>query len=420
MDAMKDSSNARRGIAAFGVVALVALSSAWGGTAAGAAKVTASGTAYCGAVGKVSFKPPLTTTKRAGTVMSIKANLGCLTGSTGTPGVTVRSGRLVGSSAPFTASCQSLGLGGVSATVKWKATGGSVSPTHVRWGASSVSASTMTFNLSGAGTGSYARQVMRTRIAGDSSAGGLCGQAGKRFSFTGQRSTSTVSVGASTSDVLFEDQFNGTALDRTKWRPNWLAGTDTAITKPVNSAELSCYDPAQVSVGGGSLRLRAVARPCRANNGITYAYASGLVESAHDFTFTFGRLEARIWVPPGSGAVRNWPAFWANGTGTWPTTGELNVMEGLEGRACWHFHSPSGGPGGCASWANPGGWHTFAADWRSGSVTYFYDGDQVGRIALGITSSPMYLVLNLGLSSQVSPPVTVPSDMLVDYVRVTR
>ena len=53
-------------------------------------------------------------------------------------------------------------------------------------------------------------------------------------------------------------------------------------------------------------------------------------------------------------------------------------------------------------------------------MTYFYDGVQVGRITSGVTSSPMYLVLNLGLSSQVSPPVSVPSEMLVDYVRVTR
>ena len=145
-----------------------------------------------------------------------------------------------------------------------------------------------------------------------------------------------------------------------------------------------------------------------------------MVQTAKDFTFTYGRMTARIWVPPGTGAIRNWPAFWANGTGTWPTTGELNVMEGLRGRACWHFHSSSGGPGGCAALANPSGWHIFAADWRPGSVTYFYDNVQVGRITTGVTGDPMYLVLNLGVSSLQSPPVTLPSEMLVDWVRVTR
>ena len=219
---------------------------------------------------------------------------------------------------------------------------------------------------------------------------------------------------------LFRDDFSGSTLDRSKWRPNWLAGTDDAITKPVNSAELSCYDPGQVSVSGGYLHLRAADRPCRANNGVTYPYASGLVESAGHFTFTYGRVEARIWLPSNSGAVANWPAFWANGTGTWPVTGELDVMEGLDGHACWHFHSSAGGPGGCAPWPNPAGWHTFAAQWAPGSVTYLYDGEQVGRIASGITASPMYLVLNLGVSTTISPLVRLPSEMLVDWVRVTR
>lgn len=290
----------------------------------------------------------------------------------------------------------------------------------MRWLATSSAPSHLTFDLQGIGTGSFAGQVMRTHVAGDPGTGGLCGTAAKRFGFSGARGASMLSVGASSGTVLFDDQFNGTRLDRTKWRPNWLAGSDAAVTKPVNSQEQSCYDPAQVSVGGGALHLRAAARLCTANNGITYPYASGLVEAAHDFLFTFGRLEARLWVQPGSGAMRNWPAFWSNGTGTWLWTGELNVMEGLHGSACWHFHSLSGGPGGCTALANPSGWHTYAADWRPGSVTYFYDGVPVGRITTGITSAPMYLVLNLGISWSASPPVTLPSEMLVDYVRVTR
>jgi beta-glucanase (GH16 family) len=69
--------------------------------------------------------------------------------------------------------------------------------------------------------------------------------------------------------------------------------------------------------------------------------------------------------------------------------------------------------------SNVAGWHTYAAEWRQGVVTYFYDGEQVGRITQGITSAPMYLVLNLGVSSTVSGPVTLPAEMLVDYVKVT-
>jgi beta-glucanase (GH16 family) len=230
----------------------------------------------------------------------------------------------------------------------------------------------------------------------------------------------TVAPAPPATNEIFRDDFDGSTLDTSKWRPNWLAGTDGAVTKPVNSNEQSCYDPSQVSVSGGYLHLDAVSRACRADNGVTYPYASGLVESAEHFTFIYGKVEARIYVPPGSAGAANWPAFWANGTGTWPVTGELDVMEGLEGHACWHFHSTLGGPGGCAPLASPSGWHTFGADWEPGSVTYFYDGVQVGRVLSGITASPMYLVLNLAVSPSISPPVQLPSEMLVDWVRVTR
>ena len=54
-------------------------------------------------------------------------------------------------------------------------------------------------------------------------------------------------------------------------------------------------------------------------------------------------------------------------------------MEGLSGVICWHFHDPLGGPGGCDTAITPG-WHTFASDWQPGSVTYYYDGQDVGSI----------------------------------------
>ncbi|WP_236652101.1 glycoside hydrolase family 16 protein [Streptacidiphilus neutrinimicus] len=212
---------------------------------------------------------------------------------------------------------------------------------------------------------------------------------------------------------VFADEFNGTSLDTSKWNPNWL-GCGTCTTPPVNSSEQDAYAPSQVSVGGGSLHLAMAQEPTTVN-GKTYPYRSGLVESSGKAQFTYGAFEARIYLPPGSGGVANWPAFWTDGQ-SWPTDGEMDVMEGLEGQACYHFHSPSGGPGGCAS-GDYSGWHTYGADWEPGSVTYYYDGKEVGQITTGITSAPQYLILNNGLNSSDAQPVA-PSDMQVDYVRV--
>jgi beta-glucanase (GH16 family) len=275
-------------------------------------------------------------------------------------------------------------------------------------------------------TGSYAHGTASAHVVSDRVGQPACNTASglKGFKFSGLGGVSTFQIpntasAQSAATPIFSDEFNGTALDLTKWRANWLGTANGSITKPVNTAEESCYDPAQVSESGGYLHLKAVDRSCPASNGVTYPYASGLVETRDHFTFTYGHMEARVWFPPGSGAAQNWGAFWAYGTGTFPTTGELDVVEALNGRACYHFHSTNNDPGGCPAMADSGGWHIFAADWRAGSVTYSYDGVQVGRITSGITAAPMFMILNLAVSSAISGPVVVPSEMLVDYVRVT-
>lgn len=224
-------------------------------------------------------------------------------------------------------------------------------------------------------------------------------------------------VGVSgTWSLKFSDEFNGSRLDTSKWRPNWLGGSDSTVTKPVNTAEVSCYDPKQVGMGNSVLTLAAEARPCLASNGTTYNYASGMIQSYGHYQFTYGYLEARMWLQSdAAGTPLDWPAFWSNGTGTWPTTGEIDVMEVLGTHLCYHFHYSGGAPGSCPTVATPGGWHTFGANWQPGSITFYYDGRQVGQITAGVTSAPMYLIAQLAISGS---RVSVPAKTQVDYIRV--
>lgn len=212
--------------------------------------------------------------------------------------------------------------------------------------------------------------------------------------------------------LTFDEEFNGTAIDTQVWGTNWL-GAAGAITKPINSQELAAYDPKQVSVSGGLLHLNAIASPVTVN-GVNYNYRSGIVQSHGSFSQVYGWFEARINLEGSNGQIADWPAFWTDGE-NWPYDGEMDIMEGLGGNAAYHFHSPSGGPGGSA----PGdytGWHTYAALWEPGKVSFYYDNVLVGTIDSGITSSPQYLILNLGIGT--NSILKVPAEMQVDWVHV--
>lgn len=210
--------------------------------------------------------------------------------------------------------------------------------------------------------------------------------------------------------LVFDDEFNGTSLDTTKWSTGWFGN---GITRGANVKEQECNDPAQVTIANGELNIVAIARQ-ETCGGVTYPYTSGMITSKGKYQFTYGYIEARIWLSAASnGSIANWPAFWTDGQND-----EMDVLEGLGGRPCWHFHDPDGRPGSCASGKWTRGWHTFGADWQPGSVTYYYDGQKVGQIASGITSSPMHLILSYAISSRYGGQTVVPATMKVHYVRV--
>lgn len=213
--------------------------------------------------------------------------------------------------------------------------------------------------------------------------------------------------------LTFDAEFNGNSLNTADWSTGWL---NDGITQPVNSFELECYNPANVRVSGGVLALDLTRNPGQCGDS-ERPYASGMINTDRKFEFTYGFMEARIWIPGTGTEISNWPAFWADGQ-HWPEDGEIDVMEGLGGQACWHFSYPGGNPGGCSHEVFTGGWHTFGADWEPNSITYYYDGHVVGEIRSGITSAPMYLILNYAAANEFAGPVQVPQTMRVDYVRV--
>jgi hypothetical protein len=138
--------------------------------------------------------------------------------------------------------------------------------------------------------------------------------------------------------------------------------------------------------------------------------------AAGGFEFTGPALvESRIHTPgTSSTSVDNWPAFWSDGQNH-PADGEIDTMEGLTGRLCFHVHDGTGALGACTKFGP--GWHVYASYWNPDrkTVTFYYDGFALAREPFTNGDAPQYLVLD---NTSRTPPV--PDTMLVDWVRVWR
>ena len=203
------------------------------------------------------------------------------------------------------------------------------------------------------------------------------------------------------------------------WRNGWLT---RGVTAPVNASELACYSPANASFpGDGTMHLSVTAQWSRCG-GVSRPYTGAIVTTnpadgriTPGFTYTFGVLQARVYVPAGAAGIADWPAVWTDGQ-NWPRDGEDDLIEGINGAACFHFHDPLGRQGGCVQ-GFTAGWHTFASDWRPGLVTYYYDGRRVGSVSTGVTAAPMYIVLDNTVSAH-GRATAAPASIRVQYVRV--
>jgi hypothetical protein len=227
--------------------------------------------------------------------------------------------------------------------------------------------------------------------------------------------------------LVLNSTFSG-AMNTDIWSTGWFGA---GITGPADSFESTCYSPANVAFpdnGTMSLSLSLQPSTCKfdgipvtePDTGAAVTTDPNDGRASGGFEYTYGVLEARLYLPGQHGLIVNWPGVWTTSQ-TWPVGGEDDIVEGLGGHACYHFHnalpSTGGGPGGCDMVLKPG-WHTFASDWQPGSVSYYYDGKLIGRLTKGITDSPQYIVIQNTTGDEDWNSPTQPASMLVRYVRV--
>lgn len=235
--------------------------------------------------------------------------------------------------------------------------------------------------------------------------------------------------------LVFRDEFSGTALDGATWNDcHWWA-VDGGCTIMTNN-ELEWYRPDNVSVANGRLRLQAREERVAVADGRVFDYTSGMVTTGPAYgvegrpvrrAFTYGYIEARVDLPSDTGL---WPAFWLLPADE-DSTPEIDVLETINDdttAARFHLHHEQGDTARSLGHTFRGddvgqGWHRVAVEWRPNRITWIVDGRARWQVVgTAVPDEPMYLVLNLAVGGDYPDPpdagTTFPATVKVDWVRV--
>ena len=241
------------------------------------------------------------------------------------------------------------------------------------------------------------------------------------------------------------DTWNGTTGLDTVGAPQWSTKIHATGTLPYND-ESQYYVagpdgaagagnglPNPFHVTAGALTISATpANPSIQGSLEGQTYTSGMINTYHEFSQTYGYFEMRAELPAGHGL---WPAFWMlPKDGSWPP--ELDVMEmiGSEPNTLRNtVHSQVSG-----EWkvndthylneANvtvsdmTSGFHTYGVDWEPDTITWYYDGQPTFQAATPADlNKPMYMIANLAVggawAGNPDASTPVPAQMTIDYIR---
>ena len=239
----------------------------------------------------------------------------------------------------------------------------------------------------------------------------------------------------------WHDEFDGNSLNMNYWSYQEGDGSQYGIPGWGNS-EQQYYSQDNVSVNNGALKITT-----RRENKGGKAYTSARIRTANKVAFTYGRIEAKIKLPPYQGL---WPAFWmlpdTTTYGNWPNSGEIDIMEAKgrlpnETSAAIHFADNNNqhkyNTGTCdlnqTLSSNMKDWHTYAVEWESDSLFFYVDdicffGSKCNQYS-GVQGNSgqtinknFHILLNLAVGGMFDNYINpndsdLPASMEVDYVR---
>ena len=236
--------------------------------------------------------------------------------------------------------------------------------------------------------------------------------------------------------LVWSDEFNGTALDENVWTYNTGGGG-------WGNNEKQYYTNRQenIRVKNGNLEIEA-----RKENYESNQYTSARIMSKNKKTFTYGRIESRIKFPGGKGT---WPAFWMMGnSGGWPNCGEIDIIEhvgSIPARASFAVHTvlkngTKGNNWSSLKWFDyslADDYHTYGIEWaqeeRDGKdvIRFLIDGvqyaelweEQIDNNDSWPFNKPHFFIFNLAVGGNMGGTIDdaifdTQRIMYVDWIRV--
>ncbi len=239
-------------------------------------------------------------------------------------------------------------------------------------------------------------------------------------------------------NLVWSDEFETSVIDTDKW------GYDVGGAGWGNQEAQYYTDRIDNSrIENGCLVIEAKKENYQGNS-----YTSARLLTKNKIFFTYGKVEARISLPSGKGT---WPAFWMmpnnSEYGTWPRSGEIDIMEHEGGQPTMISHAVHTQQANAGrAWSSKGyyenvenAFHTYAVEWindynnGNDALIFYVDGGQTAINNQGnhATSTyadwpfdkDFYIILNLALGGSWGGTIddSIFADkvlMKIDYVRV--
>jgi beta-glucanase (GH16 family) len=272
-------------------------------------------------------------------------------------------------------------------------------------------------------------------------------------------------------DLVWSDEFDGTSLDRKKWKPEkscWGGGNQ----------ERQCYTARDknIRVADGMLHLIALEEKFTGpdlppeiasmpNPKTTKPFTSAKIRTRGIASWQYGKVEFRAKPPKGQGT---WPAVWmmpaGDYYGSWPLSGEIDILEGVNlGASCpeckgnvgenrmlsavhfgdkapknTHVHKRVALP----DLSMPSdAFHIWTFEWGAGLMRFYLDGKLYWEVTpdqwstaspkakanpIAPFDKPFYIMANLAIGGKLSEENndkgivlnSIPAEFLIDWIRI--